>query len=106
MYISHNGADTPLVQSQVVPYLDGLVARGFPVELFTFERSARPAGPPSAHFRWHPLAGRAGAGLLDKAIDLFRGTSDRSHDAALSIDKPPSAWRPTALTVASKSGTS
>src|SRR3981081_2711100 len=75
LYISHNGADTPLVQSQVVPYLDGLVARGFPVELFTFERSSRPTGPPSSHFPWHPLSGRPGAGLLDKAIDLFRGTS-------------------------------
>lgn len=75
LYISHNGADTPLVQSQVIPYLEGLVARGFPVELFTFERASRPARPPSSRFRWHPLTGRSGPGLLDKAIDLFRGTS-------------------------------
>ena len=74
IYVSHNGADTPLVQSQVIPYLDGLVARGFAIELVTFERGTPPAWRPTAPLRWHPLRSRSGTSIVDKIIDIATGT--------------------------------
>ena len=74
MYVSHNAVGTPLVRSQVLPYLRGLIERGAIIELVTFERGD--AAFPDGEFprdRWHPLSARPGASMLAKAIDIARG---------------------------------
>jgi len=39
LYISYNGLDEPIVQSQVIPYLKGLSAKGIKFYLITFEKT-------------------------------------------------------------------
>jgi glycosyltransferase involved in cell wall biosynthesis len=87
IYLSHNGADTPLVQSQVIPYLDGLVARGFEIELVTFERGTWPAWRPSTALGWRPLRSRPGTSILDKVIDITSGTTTVLR-ATVALDTP------------------
>ncbi|MSQ37871.1 MAG: glycosyltransferase [Chloroflexi bacterium] len=73
LYLTHNGIGTPLVRSQVLPYLRGLLERGYDVHLVTFERGERfPEGEfPAA--RWHPVRPRSGSHLLAKLIDVLVG---------------------------------
>lgn len=70
VYISHNGIETALVQSQVLPYLERLESRGFAFDLITFERSQTRAAPRPG---WWPIRARTGQCLLAKAIDIARG---------------------------------
>ncbi len=71
IYLTHNGAATALVQSQVLPYLRRLAALGVDLRLVTFERDGAVAAPPG--FRWRPIRARAGGGLLAKALDVGAG---------------------------------
>lgn len=73
LYLTHNGIGTPLVRSQVLPYLRGLLDRGYDVHLVSFERGEPfPEGEfPSA--RWHPVRPRSGSHLLAKVIDVLVG---------------------------------
>lgn len=73
LYLTHNGIGTALVRSQVLPYLRGLLDRGYDVHLVSFERGDRfPEGEfPSA--RWHPVRPRSGSHLLAKVIDVLVG---------------------------------
>ena len=41
LYVSYDGALDPLGRSQVVPYLEGLAARGWRFDLVTFEKERR-----------------------------------------------------------------
>ena len=41
IYVSYDGALDPLGRSQVVPYLEGLSARGWSFDLVTFEKDER-----------------------------------------------------------------
>lgn len=73
VYISPNGVGTPLVRSQVLPYLRGLAHRGIDAELVTFERGdPYPTGEFPVR-SWHGLRPRAGHGLLAKLLDIARG---------------------------------
>ena len=38
LYISYNGATEPVANSQVMPYLKGLAAKGYEIDLLTFEK--------------------------------------------------------------------
>jgi glycosyltransferase involved in cell wall biosynthesis len=40
VYVSYDGMLEPLGQSQVLPYVEGLAARGFPMSLLSFEKPA------------------------------------------------------------------
>ena len=55
LYVSYDGALDPLGRSQVVPYLEGLAARGWRFDLVTFEEKAQFEaywyGPEFNHFR-------------------------------------------------------
>lgn len=75
LYLTHNAVATPLVRSQVLPYLRGLLERGFDVHLVTFERGEPfPAGEfPTA--RWHPLRARSGSSILAKVADIVSGAA-------------------------------
>lgn len=41
LYVSYDGALDPLGRSQVVPYLEGLAARGWSHDLVTFEKDRK-----------------------------------------------------------------
>jgi glycosyltransferase involved in cell wall biosynthesis len=71
VYVSHNAVETALVQSQVLPYLRGLSARGVSVDLVTFESSGGAAKPDGV--RWWPVQRQQGAHLFAKAADVLRG---------------------------------
>lgn len=81
LYISYNGIDEPLVQSQVVNYLRLLSPRGWRFTLLTFER---PAAAHAADARarlaalgidWHAVAAQRGWGVLSPLFDVLRGTA-------------------------------
>lgn len=74
VHVTHNGVGTPLVRSQVLPYLRHLHRWGFGVDLVTFERDT-PLFPEDEFDRgaWHPVRARSGHGLAAKAIDILRG---------------------------------
>jgi glycosyltransferase involved in cell wall biosynthesis len=74
IYISHNGAGSALVRSQVLPYLEGLADRGFDIDLFTFERDGIPTWRPAEGVHWHPLRSRSGPSIVDKGLDIAVGT--------------------------------
>lgn len=73
VYVSHNAVGSPLVRSQVLPYLRRLSDMGHQIQLVTFERG----GPfPDGEFprdRWHPLESRPGRSLFAKVVDIARG---------------------------------
>lgn len=83
LYVSYDGALDPLGQSQVLPYVEGLSARGHRFSLLTFEKPAR-LGDAAARaaleerlarsaVRWHPLPYTKRPPLLSTAFDLARG---------------------------------
>ncbi len=61
LYVSYDGMEEPLGRSQVLPYLEGLVARGHHVELLSFEKPGVPlwfrrrlaSGIVSTRLRYH-----------------------------------------------------
>lgn len=76
IYISPNGIGTPLVRSQVLPYLRGLTARRCAeFRLVTFERGDPvPAGEFITE-RWHGLRPYPGGHMLAKVGDVVRGAA-------------------------------
>ena len=74
LYLSHNGIETSLVRSQVLPYLREASLRGIESHVMTFERDAPGAARPSADVAWTGLRARPGSGLLSKALDIIRGS--------------------------------
>ncbi len=73
LYVTHNGIGTPLVRSQVLPYLRLLADRGHVIDLVTFERGDPYPEGEFPRERWHPLQPRAGGSLLAKLLDIARG---------------------------------
>lgn len=71
VYLTHNGAGTALVRSQVLPYLRRLAALGVDLRLVTFERDGTATAP--LGFHWRPIRAMAGGGLLAKALDIVTG---------------------------------
>ncbi|MEO8671116.1 MAG: glycosyltransferase [Tahibacter sp.] len=82
LYISYNGIDEPLVESQVLNYLRGLVPLGFRFTLLTFERhSPEPAETARIRARlaadgidWQWLIASRGLGPASTALDILRGS--------------------------------
>jgi glycosyltransferase involved in cell wall biosynthesis len=70
IYISHNELASPLVRSQVLPYLDALAPQ-VAFDLVTFERGA--ASPPPPVHAWRPVVSTRGSSLRAKALDMARG---------------------------------
>ncbi len=71
--MTHNGIGTPLVRSQVLPYLRLLAARGHEIDLVTFERGEPFPEGEFPRERWHGLTPRPGRSLAAKIIDIARG---------------------------------
>jgi len=74
IYVTHNEIGSPLVRSQVLPYLRRLAETGVSIELVTFERGAialptDELGP----VEWHGLRATQGRSLIAKAADVLRG---------------------------------
>lgn len=76
VYISPNGVGTPLVRSQVLPYLGGLREHGVVADLITFEREGDPAFPAAEleRRRWHPITVDGPGTLRRRSFDLVRAT--------------------------------
>jgi glycosyltransferase involved in cell wall biosynthesis len=83
LYISYDGALDPLGCSQVVPYVEGLAARGHQFDLVTFEKRHRWGDDEQlremaerlakAGVRWHPLRYHKRLPPVATALDLARG---------------------------------
>lgn len=73
VHVTHNGIGTPLVRSQVLPYLRLLAARGHEVDLVTFERGDPYPEGEFPRERWHAAHPRAGRSLLAKIADFLVG---------------------------------
>jgi glycosyltransferase involved in cell wall biosynthesis len=63
LFLSYDGMTDPLGQSQVIPYLQGLVQAGYKVSLISFEKAERAERQPfiaqlleKSGIDWHPLA--------------------------------------------------
>lgn len=64
LYITHDGLTDPLGQSQVIPYLSGLSAKGFQITIVSAEKPARYSAQKEkiagllqrAGIKWHPIA--------------------------------------------------
>ena len=73
MYISYNGLGEPLVHSQVLPYLAGLVAAGHEIFLLTYER--RGAGASYDEQQHRAAADLAKIGVRWRALTYHRWPS-------------------------------
>lgn len=83
LYLSYDGALDPLGASQVLPYVQGLAARGHSLELITFEKPARwaveaavselQARLDGSNVLWHPLRYHRRPSALGTAYDLYAG---------------------------------
>lgn len=83
LYLSYDGALEPLGQSQVLPYLRGLAARGVAITLVSFEKArdranreavaALGAALRAAGIRWIPLRYHKRPALLATTVDLLAG---------------------------------
>ncbi len=73
VYVTHNGIGSPLVRSQVLPYLQLLSMRGHEIDLVTFERGEPYPRGEFSRERWHPLRPLPGRSMLAKLADIARG---------------------------------
>src|SRR5688572_28767155 len=83
LYVSYDGALDPLGRSQVVPYLEGLSARGWRFDLVTFEKDERWRDATSrremeqrlaaAGIAWAPLRYHKRPPVLSTAFDIRAG---------------------------------
>ncbi len=83
LYLSYDGALDPLGASQVLPYVQGLSARGHTFDLLTFEKPERWRSPgrsdalgarlESHRIAWHPLAYHKRPSAAATAWDLHAG---------------------------------
>lgn len=80
LYISYDGMTDPLGQSQVLPYLKGLSARGYKFHLISFEKEERfdknkkviQSICDEAGITWHPLSYTKKPPLLSTLYDVQR----------------------------------
>ncbi len=78
LYLSYDGMTDPLGQSQVLPYLKGLSAKGFTIHLISFEKKDRfekykeqiEQICTSANIHWHPLSYTKKPPLLSTLKDV------------------------------------
>ncbi len=78
LYISYDGMSDPLGQSQVLPYLRGLSAKGHRISLISFEKKSRLLGAEEqlqeqmadASIRWIPLPYHGSPPVLSSIYDL------------------------------------
>jgi urate oxidase len=49
LYLTYDGLKDPLGQSQVLPYLEGLAAKGFNITVISFEKSQSPNTKTATH---------------------------------------------------------
>jgi glycosyltransferase involved in cell wall biosynthesis len=83
LYVSQNGMAENLGQSQVLPYLRGLVRRGAEIDLVSFElatlaadaRQEIVAGLARDGIRWHALVRTMGTPLATKVAEAARGAA-------------------------------
>lgn len=93
LYISYNAITEPLVQTQVLNYLERLDGHGYRFVLMTFERDGQPDQPTrtrmeAAGIQWRPLPYRGRFGPPGTAMDLWAGSRlarrlCREHDIGL-----------------------
>lgn len=79
LYLSYDGLTDPLGQSQIIPYLKGLAAKGYQISVISFEK---PAGENNkehilrlllqAGIKWHPLAYTKRPLVFSTLYDLYR----------------------------------
>lgn len=82
LYVSQNGMAENLGQSQVLPYLRGLVKRGVEIDLVSFELSTTTKAARDelaedlarSGIRWHPLARTLGGSLVRKFLEAASGS--------------------------------
>lgn len=72
LYVSHNAVGSPVVRSQVLPYLARLMDR-HDIRLLTFERSESYPEDEFPRDRWSGVTPRPGASLPAKVVDVVRG---------------------------------
>lgn len=86
LYVSYNGATEPLVQSQVLAYLEGLQRFGHWFKLLTFEKREAALANPAAlgrvarqlralHIQWLPLPYHKRPSLPATLLDALWGTA-------------------------------
>jgi glycosyltransferase involved in cell wall biosynthesis len=73
LYVSPNSIGTPLVRSQVLPYLRALMARRVDVRLVTFERGEPYPYGEFPRARWIGMRARSGSSLPAKILDAVVG---------------------------------
>lgn len=89
LYLSYDGMSDPLGQSQVLPYLAGLVKRGHRITLVSFEKPGRSTADlesarlacAAAGVDWHPLRYHKKPPVLSSAFDamVMLRTARRLH---------------------------
>lgn len=80
IYLSYDGLTDPLGQSQVIPYLVGLAARGFHFHIISFEKSEAYRKEHAHimellkphHIEWHPLSYTKKPPIISTMRDLSR----------------------------------
>ena len=80
LYISYDGMTDPLGQSQVLPYLTGLVKKGVQFDLISFEKKERFEAQRNiiesicleANITWHPLIYTKKPPLLSTIYDVYQ----------------------------------
>ncbi|MEI7595183.1 MAG: glycosyltransferase [Bacteroidota bacterium] len=80
LYLSYDGMTDPLGQSQVIPYLKGLSAKGYSISLVSFEKYERfDAGKSiienilkESDISWHPLKYTKRPPILSTVWDIFQ----------------------------------
>ncbi len=79
LFLSYDGMTDPLGQSQVIPYLAGLVARNFTVHLISFEKPEAASHQNQLAFllkeagiSWHPLAYTKRPPVLSTLYDIYQ----------------------------------
>ncbi len=88
LYITHYGIMEPLGQSQILPYLEGLAARGYAIDILSFEKQALLAERDRVRtqkesldrsgIRWSFRPYRRGASLRSLLPDLVRTAAEVS----------------------------
>ena len=91
LYISYDGMTDPLGRSQVLPYLQGLAARGHDITLLSCEKPDRIAADgagvraicDAAGIDWQPVAWHKSPPILSGIIDVaaLKHNAARLHDA-------------------------
>ena len=89
LYLSYDGMSDPLGQSQVLPYLAGLVRLGHRITLVSFEKKERGVAEmevarqacATAGVEWHPLRYHKQPPVLSSVVDVMtmRRTAERLH---------------------------